>query len=113
MAHRYGIMKDDLFFDHFKSVKQKESDFFLFKALIWSTESPRKKKVVSFWLDIFRFKQLLCAYLNPKVSKSLNVLGKHRKVVRQPSVATGSLDAITWFLDLICDLESTSYEVYI
>lgn len=34
MAHRYGIMKDDLFFDHFKSVKQKESDFFLFKALI-------------------------------------------------------------------------------
>lgn len=44
MAHRYGIMKDDLFFDHFKSVKQKESDFFLFKALIWSTESARKKK---------------------------------------------------------------------
>lgn len=79
--------------------------FFLFEALIWSTESPgKKKKVVSFWLDVFRFKQLLCFYLNPKVPKSLDVLGKQRKVVHQPSVATGSLDTITWFLELICDL---------
>lgn len=60
--------------------------------------------MVSFWLDVFRFKQLLCACLNPKVPKSLDVLGKHRKVVRQPSVATGSLDTSTWFLELICDL---------
>lgn len=105
MAHRSGVMKDDLFFHHFKSVKQKESDFFsLWSINLIHRVTWKEKKVVSFWLDVFRFKQLLCFYLNPKVPKSLDVLGKQRKVVHQPSVATGSLDIITWFLELICDL---------